>query len=257
MTQTHSRFICNQLLKRLRPGIVTADQALDLTRTHHEEAFNGLIGDFTKGYSVCWQGIRLFPRRKVADLDCGGIWAHSHSSPRRCKGAILLPYSSTRKAPQLMRLCDELREIDSERYFNLTKALHRPRQLAETVTTRTEDLSNLANKQKRPVVILSVADTSPDIINTSQSSACSAVLNPIIAKNSVALNPLPFKRLKRHQLPVSTEHLRNGEPVQSLLDRPRTGTNRNANCLRRRTIALPMSGTPKKFFSATRVATHL
>ncbi|KAF5555130.1 DNA (cytosine-5-)-methyltransferase [Fusarium mexicanum] len=139
-TDIFACYICNRLLKRPRPRIITADQTLDLARERHRESFNGLIVDFAT--------------RKRRSSYASGM------------------------------------------SFMTSKAF---------------------------VITSSTADTSPDIINTSQSRAPSAVLIPITTKNSMALNPSPFESLNRHQLPVSIEHLRNQGPVQSLLDRPRNG----------------------------------
>ncbi|KAF5973456.1 DNA (cytosine-5-)-methyltransferase [Fusarium coicis] len=60
ITNVFAHYICNQFLRRLRPGIAAAEQTLGPARKRHGGPFNGPNGDFAQGYTMRWQVVRLY-----------------------------------------------------------------------------------------------------------------------------------------------------------------------------------------------------
>ncbi|KAM0275342.1 hypothetical protein ACHAPA_000203 [Fusarium lateritium] len=138
-------YSCNQLLKKLRPRIITVEQTFGLTHTRHEEYFNALLGDFTQyGYSIRWKLIRLCTWGAAQDRKRLIIIAAAPGErvppfPKATHseegGNGLLPYNTIGKALRGVRPGDDLHDLDNVQHFNPPRAPYDPNRLAGTITT--------------------------------------------------------------------------------------------------------------------------
>ncbi|KAG5664531.1 hypothetical protein KAF25_008265 [Fusarium avenaceum] len=138
-------YSCNQLLKKLRPRIITVEQTFGLTHTRHEEYFNALLGDFTQhGYSIRWKLVRLCTWGAAQDRKRLIIIAAAPGErvppfPKATHGeedgSGLLPYNTIGKALQGVRPGDDLHDLSSVQHFNPPRAPYDPNRLAGTITT--------------------------------------------------------------------------------------------------------------------------
>ncbi|KAF4433799.1 DNA (cytosine-5-)-methyltransferase [Fusarium acutatum] len=140
---------CNQLLKKLRPRIITVEQTFGLTHDRHEEYFNGFLGDFTQhGYSIRWRVIRLCTwgaaqdrRRLIIIAAAPGerlpTFPQATHSQEGANG--LLPYNSIGKALRSIRAGDDLHDLDNVHCFDPPRAPYNPERLAGTITTGGSD----------------------------------------------------------------------------------------------------------------------
>ncbi|KAF4946092.1 hypothetical protein FGADI_11448 [Fusarium gaditjirri] len=136
---------CNQLLKKLRPRIITVEQTFGLTHDRHEEYFNGFLGDFTQhGYSIRWRVIRLCTwgaaqdrRRLIIIAAAPGerLPTFPQATHSQEGGNGLLPYNSIGKALRRIHEGDDLHDLDSVQYFDPPRAPYNPERLAGTITT--------------------------------------------------------------------------------------------------------------------------
>ncbi|KAF5019907.1 hypothetical protein F66182_8069 [Fusarium sp. NRRL 66182] len=141
---------CNQLLKKLRPRIITVEQTFGLTHGRHEAYFNGFLGDFTQhGYSVRWRVVRLCTwgaaqdrKRLIIIAAAPGEKLPPFPKPTHDEDGQdgLLPYTTIGKAIRSIRPGDDLHNLDSVRYFNPHRAPYDPNRLAGTITTGGSDL---------------------------------------------------------------------------------------------------------------------
>ncbi|KAG5750990.1 hypothetical protein H9Q69_002896 [Fusarium xylarioides] len=140
---------CNQLLKKLRPRIITVEQTFGLTHDRHEEYFNGFLGDFTQhGYSIRWRVIRLCTwgaaqdrRRLIIIAAAPGerLPTFPQATHSQEGGNGLLPYNSIGKALRSIRAGDDLHDLDNVHYFDPPRAPYDPERLAGTITTGGSD----------------------------------------------------------------------------------------------------------------------
>ncbi|KLO84060.1 Uncharacterized protein LW93_848 [Fusarium fujikuroi] len=140
---------CNQLLKKLRPRIVTVEQTFGLTHDRHEEYFNGFLGDFTQhGYSIRWRVIKLCTwgaaqdrRRLIIIAAAPGerLPTFPQATHNQEGGNGLLPYNSIGKALRGIRAGDDLHDLDNVHYFDPPRAPYDPERLAGTITTGGSD----------------------------------------------------------------------------------------------------------------------
>ncbi|EXA40875.1 DNA (cytosine-5-)-methyltransferase [Fusarium oxysporum f. sp. pisi HDV247] len=136
---------CNQLLKKLRPRIITVEQTFGLTHDRHEEYFNGFLGDFTQhGYSIRWRVIRLCTwgaaqdrRRLIIIAAAPGerLPTFPQATHSQEGGNGLLPYNTIGKALRDIRAGDDLHNLDNVHYFDPPRAPYDPERLAGTITT--------------------------------------------------------------------------------------------------------------------------
>ncbi|KAF4433116.1 hypothetical protein F53441_13786 [Fusarium austroafricanum] len=136
---------CNELLKKLRPRIITVEQTFGLTHGRHKEYFNAFLGDFTQhGYSVRWRVIKLCTWGAAQDRKRLIIIAAAPGEslppfPRATHsqegGNGLLPYNSIGKALRVVRPGDDLHNLDLVHYFRPRRAPYDPERLAGTITT--------------------------------------------------------------------------------------------------------------------------
>ncbi|KAG4284093.1 DNA (Cytosine-5-)-methyltransferase [Fusarium proliferatum] len=140
---------CNQLLKKLRPRIITVEQTFGLTHDRHEEYFNGFLGDFTQhGYSIRWRVIKLCAwgaaqdrRRLIIIAAAPGerLPTFPQATHSQEGGNGLLPYNSIGKALRGIRAGDDLHDLDNVHYFDPPRAPYDPERLAGTITTGGSD----------------------------------------------------------------------------------------------------------------------
>ncbi|KLP05288.1 Uncharacterized protein Y057_7205 [Fusarium fujikuroi] len=140
---------CNQLLKKLRPRIVTVEQTFGLTHDRHEEYFNGFLGDFTQhGYSIRWRVIKLCTwgaaqdrRRLIIIAAAPGerLPTFPQATHNQEGSNGLLPYNSIGKALRGIRAGDDLHDLDNVHYFDPPRAPYDPERLAGTITTGGSD----------------------------------------------------------------------------------------------------------------------
>ncbi|KAF5621732.1 DNA (cytosine-5-)-methyltransferase [Fusarium tjaetaba] len=148
-TNIFALYGCNQLLKKLRPRIITVEQTFGLTHDRHEEYFNGFLGDFTQhGYSIRWRVIRLCTwgaaqdRRRLIIIAAapGERLPTFPQATHSCEGGNgLLPYNSIGKALRGIRAGDDLHDLDNVHYFDPPRAPYDPERLAGTITTGGSD----------------------------------------------------------------------------------------------------------------------
>jgi DNA (cytosine-5)-methyltransferase 1 len=144
-TNIFALYGCNQLLRKLRPRLVTVEQTFGLTHDRHEEYFNGFLGDFTQhGYSVRWRVIKLCTwgaaqdrRRLIIIAAAPGerLPTFPQATHTQEGGNGLLPYNSIGKALGGIRVGDDLHDLDNVHYFDPPRAPYDPERLAGTVTT--------------------------------------------------------------------------------------------------------------------------
>ncbi|KAI5464174.1 S-adenosyl-L-methionine-dependent methyltransferase [Mariannaea sp. PMI_226] len=144
-------FSCNQLLKKLRPRIVTVEQTFGLTHERHLEWFFPFLGDFTQhGYSVRWKIVRLCTwgaaqdrKRLVIIAAAPGerlppFPSATHSEDGR---GGLLPYNTIVKALSgRTRPDDDLHDVNNTRHFNPPRRPYDANRLAGTITTGGGDI---------------------------------------------------------------------------------------------------------------------
>ncbi|KAH6956740.1 S-adenosyl-L-methionine-dependent methyltransferase [Fusarium avenaceum] len=138
-------YSCNQLLKKLRPRIITVEQTFGLTHTRHEEYFNALLGDFTQhGYSIRWKLVRLCTwgaaqdrKRLIVIAAAPGerVPPFPKATHGEEDGSGLLPYNTIGKALQGVRPGDDLHDLSNVQHFNPPRAPYDPNRLAGTITT--------------------------------------------------------------------------------------------------------------------------
>ncbi|KAM0439592.1 hypothetical protein ACHAPT_000684 [Fusarium lateritium] len=140
---------CNQLLKKLRPRIITVEQTFGLTHDRHAEYFYPFLADFTQyGYSVRWRVIKLCTWGAAQDRKRLIIIAAAPGErlppfPRPTHGpdtdSGLLPYNTIGKAIRGIRQGDDLHDLDDVKYYQPRRAPYDPNRLAGTITTRGGD----------------------------------------------------------------------------------------------------------------------
>lgn len=143
-------FGCNQLLKNLRPRIVTVEQTFGLTHDQHCHYFHTLLGDFTQfGYSYRWKIVRLCTwgaaqerKRLIIIAAAPGERLPPFPEATHSQGGTggLRPLNSIRKALRGIRPGDDLHDLDNVRHFNPPRAAYDADRLAGTITTRGSDL---------------------------------------------------------------------------------------------------------------------
>ncbi|KAF4965321.1 hypothetical protein FSARC_6867 [Fusarium sarcochroum] len=136
---------CNQLLKKLRPRIITVEQTFGLTHDRHEEYFNGFLGDFTQhGYSVRWKVIKLCTwgaaqdrKRLIIIAAAPGEKLPPFPKATHSQDGLngTLPYNTIGKAIRGIRPGDDLHDLENVRYHNPTRVAYDPDRLAGTITT--------------------------------------------------------------------------------------------------------------------------
>ncbi|KAJ3539571.1 hypothetical protein NM208_g5435 [Fusarium decemcellulare] len=142
-------YSCNQLLKKLRPRIITVEQTFGLTHDRHAEYFHAFLGDFTQfGYSVRWKVVRLCTWGAAQDRKRLIIIAAApgerlppfpeatHSEDGQ---GGLLPYNTIGKALRGIRPGDDLHDLNNVRRYQPRRAPYDPNRLAGTITTRGGD----------------------------------------------------------------------------------------------------------------------
>ncbi|KAF4465125.1 dna (cytosine-5-)-methyltransferase [Fusarium albosuccineum] len=142
-------YSCNQLLKKLRPRIITVEQTFGLTHDRHAEYFHAFLGDFTQfGYSVRWKVVRLCTWGAAQDRKRLIIIAAApgerlppfpeatHSDDGQDG---LLPYNTIGKALRGIRPGDDLHDLNNVRRYQPRRAPYDPNRLAGTITTRGGD----------------------------------------------------------------------------------------------------------------------
>ncbi|RSL60351.1 hypothetical protein CEP54_006797 [Fusarium duplospermum] len=140
---------CNQLIKKLRPRIVTVEQTFGLTHHRHAEYFYSFLADFTQhGYSVRWRVIKLCTwgaaqdrKRLIVIAAAPGERLPPFPQPTHGPEAdtSLLPYNSIGKAIRGIRPGDDLHDLDNVKYYQPRRAPYDPNRLAGTITTRGGD----------------------------------------------------------------------------------------------------------------------
>ncbi|KAJ4246227.1 hypothetical protein NW757_009681 [Fusarium falciforme] len=140
-------YSCNQLLKKLRPRIITVEQTFGLTHHRHAEYFCSFLADFTQhGYSVRWRVIKLCTwgaaqdrKRLVLIAAAPGERLPPFPQPTHGPEAGLLPYNSIGTAIRGIRPGDDLHDLDNVKYYEPRRAPYDPNRLAGTITTRGGD----------------------------------------------------------------------------------------------------------------------
>ncbi|EEU46991.1 uncharacterized protein NECHADRAFT_35564 [Fusarium vanettenii 77-13-4] len=140
-------YSCNQLLKKLRPRIITVEQTFGLTHHRHAEYFYSFLADFTQhGYSVRWRVIKLCTwgaaqdrKRLILIAAAPGERLPPFPQPTHGPEAGLLPYNSIGKAIRGIRPGDDLHDLDNVKYYQPRRAPYDANRLAGTITTRGGD----------------------------------------------------------------------------------------------------------------------
>jgi DNA (cytosine-5)-methyltransferase 1 len=138
---------CNQLLKKLRPRIITVEQTFGLTHDRHEGYFNIFLGDFTQhNYSVRWKVVKLCTwgaaqdrKRLIIIAAAPGEKLPPFPEPTHGNEAGLMPYNTIGKALRGIQPGDDLHDLSSGHYFETPRAAYDPERLAGTITTRGGD----------------------------------------------------------------------------------------------------------------------
>ncbi|RGP62671.1 DNA cytosine-5-methyltransferase [Fusarium longipes] len=139
---------CNQLLKKLRPRIITVEQTFGLTHDRHEEYFNTFLQDFTQhNYSVRWKVVKLCTwgaaqdrKRLIIIAAAPGERLPPFPDSTHGNEAGLKPYTTIGKAIRGIRHGDDLHDLDNVHYFNPPRVAYDAERLAGTITTRGGDI---------------------------------------------------------------------------------------------------------------------
>ncbi|RBR09193.1 uncharacterized protein FIESC28_10005 [Fusarium coffeatum] len=139
---------CNQLLRKLRPRIITVEQTFGLAHDRHEEHFHAFIQDFTQhNYSIRWKVVRLCTwgaaqdrKRLILIAAAPGERLPPFPAPTHGNGDGLMPYNTIGKVLRGLRPGDDLHDLDNVQYYNPERAPYDPERLAGTITTRGGDL---------------------------------------------------------------------------------------------------------------------
>ncbi|CAG7562302.1 unnamed protein product [Fusarium equiseti] len=139
---------CNQLLRKLRPRIVTVEQTFGLAHDRHEEHFHALIQDFTQhNYSIRWKVVRLCTwgaaqdrKRLILIAAAPGERLPPFPAPTHGNEDGLIPYNTIGKVLRGIRPGDDLHDLDNVQNYNPQRPPYDPERLAGTITTRGGDL---------------------------------------------------------------------------------------------------------------------
>lgn len=143
-------FSGNQLLKKVRPRIVTVEQTFGLTHERHGEYFHLFLADFTQhGYSISWKVVRLYTwgaaqgRKRLIMIAAApgeklpSFPAATHSTD---SAAGLLPLNTIGNALRGLRPGDNLHDVANARRFDPPRARLDTNCLAGTITTGGGDI---------------------------------------------------------------------------------------------------------------------
>ncbi|KAF4975963.1 hypothetical protein FZEAL_7315 [Fusarium zealandicum] len=140
---------CNQLLKKLRPRIITVEQTFGITQDRHAEYFYPFLGDFTQfGYSVKWKIVKLCTWGAAQDRKRLIIIAAAPGErlppfPQATHSVNgqggLLPFNTISKAIRGIRQGDDLHDLHNVKYHQPRRAPYDGNRLAGTITTRGGD----------------------------------------------------------------------------------------------------------------------
>lgn len=138
---------CNQLIRKLRPRIITVEQTFGLTHDRHEEHFHAFIQDFTQhNYSIRWKVVRLCNwgaaqdrKRLILIAAAPGERLPPFPAPTHGSGDGLMPYNTIGKVLRGIRPGDDLHDLDNVQYYNPERPPYDPERLAGTITTRGGD----------------------------------------------------------------------------------------------------------------------
>ncbi|RFU77371.1 dna cytosine-5--methyltransferase [Trichoderma arundinaceum] len=143
-------FGCNQLIRKLRPRIITLEQTFGIRFERHRKYLTALIGDYTQfGYSVRWKVVRLCTwgsaqdRKRLIILAAGpGEKLPPFPQPTHSKNGVggLEPFTTLYRAISSIRVGDDLHNLDSVKRFNPPRAPLDPDKLAGTITTGARDV---------------------------------------------------------------------------------------------------------------------
>lgn len=142
-------FGCNELIKKIRPRIITVEQTFGITHDQHAHYFLAFIGDFTQhGYSVRWKVVRFATwgaaqdrRRLIIIAAAPGEKLPPFPEATHSKNGQggLKPFSTLRQAISGLRDGDNLHDLDNVRYFDRRRPALDPNRLAGTITTSGSD----------------------------------------------------------------------------------------------------------------------
>lgn len=145
-TNIFALFGCNELIKKLRPRLVTLEQTFGVTHERHAIYFRALVGDFTQlGYSVRWKIVRLktwgsFQDRKRLIMIAAAPGERlppfptaTHSEGGQAPGTK--PFATIRQALSTILPGDDLHDVKQVRHHNPRRARYDANQLAMTMTT--------------------------------------------------------------------------------------------------------------------------
>ncbi|KAH7185586.1 S-adenosyl-L-methionine-dependent methyltransferase [Fusarium flagelliforme] len=139
---------CNQLLRKLRPRIITVEQTFGLAHDRHEEHFHAFIQDFTQhNYSIRWKIVKLCTwgaaqdrKRLILIAAAPGERLPPFPAPTHGNGDGLMPYNTIGKVLRGIRPGDDLHDLDNVHYYNPERPTYDPERLAGTITTGEGDL---------------------------------------------------------------------------------------------------------------------
>ncbi|KAH6888118.1 S-adenosyl-L-methionine-dependent methyltransferase [Thelonectria olida] len=144
-TNIFALFSGNQLLKKVRPRVVTVEQTFGLTHDRHAEYFCGFLGDFTQhGYSVRWKVVRLCTwgaaqdRKRlivIAAAPGEGLPPFPEATHSMDGETGLMPFNTIRNALNGVRAGDSLHDVGNARRFQPPRRPLDADRLAGTITT--------------------------------------------------------------------------------------------------------------------------
>jgi DNA (cytosine-5)-methyltransferase 1 len=139
-------FGCNELIRRVKPRIITLEETFGLAFERHETFLRALIHQLTQfGYSTRWRVVRLCTwgssqdRKRLILLAAGpGEELPTFPDPTHSHGTDgLRPFRTVRRAIERLRPGDDLHDLESVRRFDFPRFTQDPsgEYLAATITT--------------------------------------------------------------------------------------------------------------------------
>lgn len=134
---------CNQLLKKLRPRVITVEQTFGLTHDRHQQYFHPFLQDFTQhNYSVRWKVVKLCTwgaaqdrKRLIILASAPGERLPPFPEPTHGDGEGLKPFNTIGKVLRGIRRGDDLHDPDMQ-HFDSPRPPYDAERLAGTITTR-------------------------------------------------------------------------------------------------------------------------
>jgi DNA (cytosine-5)-methyltransferase 1 len=138
-------FGCNELIKRTKPRLITLEQTFGITHERHSLYLQALIRDLTQfGYSVRWKVVQLKTWGSAQDRKRLIVLAAAPGEklppfPKATHSDDpedgLIPLNTIGRALAVVRVGDDLHDLDDVKHHHPPRPSYSPDRLAMTITT--------------------------------------------------------------------------------------------------------------------------